>query len=301
MNNCREYWLHALTPIHIGTGEGVHFIDLPIAREKVTNLPVVPGSAIKGVLADCYGATEDARKSNAELRAAFGIAGDEHANAGALVFTDARLVCLPVKSLFGTFAWVTAPFVLKRLARDFKIAGLKLEIETPPVENGKALVTDSSCLKSPNDDNPKLFLAELDFEARQSEDVTKLADAISNRLFDNTWRDEFKKRLAVVSDDTFSFFSEHATEIRTRICMDDEHKKVRDHGLWTEEYLPTESILAGLVWCDKLFLSDDKAAENLTPRGLIGKFCTGEKHLQIGGNATVGLGQVRCVFRDGGK
>ncbi|RMD58772.1 type III-B CRISPR module RAMP protein Cmr4, partial [Candidatus Parcubacteria bacterium] len=43
-------FLHALSPLHAGTGQGVGAIDLPIAREKGTEIPIVPGSSLKGVL-----------------------------------------------------------------------------------------------------------------------------------------------------------------------------------------------------------------------------------------------------------
>ena len=45
-NNTKMYWLHALTPLHVGAGRGVGFIDLPIMREKVTNWPLVPGLSL---------------------------------------------------------------------------------------------------------------------------------------------------------------------------------------------------------------------------------------------------------------
>ena len=49
---------------------------------------------------------------------AFGESGEQSANSGSLVFADARRVCMPVRSLYGTFAWVISPVVLTRLARD---------------------------------------------------------------------------------------------------------------------------------------------------------------------------------------
>ena len=55
------YWIHALTPLHVGSGRGIGFIDLPIMREKATEYPFVPGSAVKGVLADHHGADDEAR------------------------------------------------------------------------------------------------------------------------------------------------------------------------------------------------------------------------------------------------
>src|SRR5690349_23955205 len=107
----RPYLLHALSPLHAGTGQSVGLIDLPIARLRATNIPFVPGSSLKGVL-------REARRSlpAAEWEALFGplrevpgAEGDEARegdHAGALVVGDARLVALPVRSFLGTFAWV---------------------------------------------------------------------------------------------------------------------------------------------------------------------------------------------------
>jgi len=50
--DARLLFVHALSPLHAGTGQGSGVIDLPIAREKATGLPFVPGSSLKGVLRD---------------------------------------------------------------------------------------------------------------------------------------------------------------------------------------------------------------------------------------------------------
>ena len=52
----RLLFIHALTPLHPGSGQGVGAIDLPIHRERATNLPVLPGSSIKGCLRDAMAA-----------------------------------------------------------------------------------------------------------------------------------------------------------------------------------------------------------------------------------------------------
>jgi CRISPR/Cas system CMR subunit Cmr4 (Cas7 group RAMP superfamily) len=44
--------------------------------------------------------------------------GTKHESRIATQFADARLLLLPVRSLAGTFAWVTSPYVLRRFARD---------------------------------------------------------------------------------------------------------------------------------------------------------------------------------------
>ena len=52
MKHVALVFLHALSPLHAGTGQGIGAIDLPIAREKATGIPYLPGSSLKGVLRD---------------------------------------------------------------------------------------------------------------------------------------------------------------------------------------------------------------------------------------------------------
>jgi CRISPR/Cas system CMR subunit Cmr4 (Cas7 group RAMP superfamily) len=140
MPNTRIYWLHTLSPTHAGIGRGVGYIDLPIDRDGVTGWPIIRGSSFKGVWADHHRATPDARKDNPTLRAAFGVAGDDNnSNAGALIPTDARLVCLPVRSFRGTFAWATSSLCLQMLKRTLALAGVENLPDAPVVpEEGKA-------------------------------------------------------------------------------------------------------------------------------------------------------------------
>ena len=42
--------VHAMSPLHAGTGHSVGAIDLPIARERPTGIPLIPGSSLKGAL-----------------------------------------------------------------------------------------------------------------------------------------------------------------------------------------------------------------------------------------------------------
>ncbi|HEY7420145.1 MAG TPA: RAMP superfamily CRISPR-associated protein, partial [Ktedonobacteraceae bacterium] len=48
--NAQLTFIHALSPLHAGTGQGAGVIDLPVAREKATNIPFLPGSSLKGAL-----------------------------------------------------------------------------------------------------------------------------------------------------------------------------------------------------------------------------------------------------------
>ena len=307
-DHSRMYWIHALTPLHVGAGRGEGYIDLPILREKVTNLPLVPGSAVKGVIADKHSATDEKRTTDPFFRAAFGISdprggADAGANSGSLVFTDARLVCLPVRSLYGTFAWCTSPMILRRLHRDLEAAGLANNLTVPAdLTTPKTIhvANDKSVLK---DASTNVFLEDLDLKAAVCPKATAWAEQLGNWLFAGNqaedWRTTFTQRFAVVSDDVFAFLSETGTEVTARVRIDDQQKTVAKGALWYEESLPTESILAGLVWCDRVFGSKANGQSDVTESCLLNKFCpcnTDGSTLQIGGKATVGKGRVRCTF-----
>lgn len=297
MKNTQVYWLHMLSPTHVGTGRGVGYIDLPIHRDKVTNWPLIPASAFKGVWADHYGATEDKRRSDQKLRLAFGRASDQTtnvSNAGALIPTDARLVCLPVRSFHGTFAWCTSPLALDMLRRDLSLAGMTdLPPEPPNVADGDVHRTTPTKLE----DNGRIFLEDLDFAGSECTVTTIWAERLAGWVFagdeNKSWRDRFVERFAVVPDTISDFLTETGTEVSARVRIDDDRKTVVKRALWNEEALPAETILAGLVACDRVYSG---GSNSITAGDLIRDFATDPLLLQIGGKATVGRGRVRCVF-----
>lgn len=290
----RAYWIHALTPLHVGSGRGVGFIDLPILREAVTNWPVVPGSAVKGVLLDHHSAdgSEDAKRLR---RIAFGQGGDDTANAGSLVLTDARIVCLPVRSYHGTFAWCTSPFALERLRRDLRLNVDPGVLRLSAVEQSDLLVPESPSSAIAADG--RAYFEDLDFDAKPDQATARWAESLARYLFsdDAAWGELFKERFAVVHDDVFNFLCETATQVDARVRIDDATKTVADGQLWYEESLPAETVLAGVAWCGPLFGSG-RANDSKVRETLIKTFCTDAVQLQIGGKATIGRGQVRLVF-----
>jgi CRISPR-associated protein Cmr4 len=290
MAQTKTYWLHALTPLHVGAGTGLGFIDLPVMREKATGWPLVPGSAVKGVLADSHEASAENREGKPLMTAAFGSGGDDNANAGALVFTDARLVCLPVRSVYGTFAWVTCKLALDRLKRDLEAAGESDVPGTIAPGAEKILLPAGSVL---NGGGGTVYLGDLDLKVDAPQDAATLwAKYLKQAVFagDDGWQTEFQRRFAILPEDSFNFFCETATEVNARIKMDPERRTVDKHigGLWYEEAVPAETILAGLVWCDRI-----PAARQVQETEVMG--LVKSSSLQIGGKATVGRGRVRFV------
>lgn len=276
------YFIHALSPIHCGTGHAIGGIDLPIAREKPTGLPLVPGSTVKGVL-------RALSKDSALTVAVFGPDTENASDhAGQVQFSDARLLFLPVRSVRGTFAWVTSPTMLRRFARDAKEVGLELELPKAPANDGVCLVSDKETLVA----GTKVVLEDFDFDAKESNELRNLADEVARRLFgdDTAARASFDDRVALVSDDVMSVLQHTAMEVIARNRIDPEKGTVAKGALWTEEALPVESILVGLLAATPLAVEKTASAGELL--GHVTSLTHG-KTIQVGGGATIGRGLCR--------
>lgn len=285
------FHLQALTALHVGTGQGVGVVDLPIARSKATHLPIVPGSGIKGVMRDEFPMPEgydgDFKKLQNTL---FGpLSMEETSFAGSLMFSDANLLILPIRSFAGTVAYATCPFILKRYARD---VGITLPIVS--LKGVEAAVTSQTVLEV---SDRKIALEDLDIGSSYIDDTDHWADAIAEMLYpesvDNceSWRSAFTERFVILPDNIFSFLVDTATEIRTRIRIDRKTRMVQKGALWSEENLPAESVLWGVLGVNKAF---DKSGE--TAESLASYLPTTELHIQLGGKYTVGRGLCRLLI-----
>lgn len=288
MSAHRLYTLHALSPLHPGTGSGVGLIDLPIARERTTQHPLVPGSSVKGILRD---ATRGTHGDADEQALTWKLYGPDRKNAekfaSALRVSDARVLLFPVPSDSGTFAWITCPMVLRRLQRDVGALG---GVEVPALaDKGRALVVAGSALVS----GDRVTLDGLPFEAEPSPELKQVAAALGEQLFDDPWWRAFLEgHLAMVHDDRFSWLVQQATDVRAHIAIDPERGTVAKGALWYEETLPPETVLAGVlqvVGNGKL----DVAEGWSELRRVVAD------PLQVGGKATTGEGVVRV--RIGGE
>jgi CRISPR-associated protein Cmr4 len=233
----RPFLLHALSPLHAGTGHTPGIIDLPTARMKATGIPFLPGSSIKGVLRDARRATDRER-----TEAVFGPSDDPAAHAGALVVSDARLLALPVRSFRGTFAWVTSPLLLTLAKRDLEEPNLAV----PSIDaRGARTAKDTVCVH--NDD--KIYLEDLDLMAPKAAEATAWAQRLAPFVFPDD--DIFSKRFAIVDDDTMAFLWETATQVDARVRLDERTRTVASGALWLEESLPPETLLIGLLAADQ--------------------------------------------------
>jgi len=280
----KPYLIHALSPLHAGTGQAADVIDLPIARMRSTGIPILPGSSVKGVLRDYYSNLEkDDEDHPKKVKAVFGPDTENASDhAGALVVGDARLLALPVRSFKGTFAWVTSPLLLTLAKRD-----LGNDLAVPAISGRRALVP-AGCINKHSDN--KVYLEDLDLPT--IDDVgNKLQDWIvllKNSLFPND--DLFSKRFVMVDDETMTFLWETATQLDTRIRLDSKTRTVAKGALWTEESLPPETIMIGLMAADR-----SRGGIKMTPEEVLNFVLEDESALQFGGKGTVGRGRCRLV------
>lgn len=291
-------FLHALTGLHPGGGTAAGVVDLPVQRERHTQWPMIPGSGLKGVLRDACRRMLGA--GNDELLAAFGPPPPSEAGAsqttkasdfaGALAFTDARVVAFPIRSLRGVFAWVTCPAVLERLGRDARLLAKdgKGPPAPPPVEHGCAACPQ----KSDNlIEGSRLLLEEFEFR-RTGDDGGVGAWLARTAVADKATAGRLTRNLVVLHDDDFTHFVRHATEVVARIGLDYETKTARGQALFYEEFLPPETLFCAVA------LATGSRNERVE-RDAIGMLHLLRSHtppvLQIGADQTIGKGL--CAIR----
>lgn len=283
------FHLHALSALHCGTGQSAGVVDLPIARARASNIPLVPGSSLRGVLRAEIAASAALGELETALFGPRSIDGPDGAYAGAMAVGDAHLLLLPVRALSGVVAYASCPFILRRYAADLARAGAPvLAVPEPPDLDTALHGADSVSLI-----DGKIVLEDLDLIARQSDAAGAWAAAIANRIFaqDEAAQDDLRRRFLILPDAVFSFLCETATEIRARTAIDQKSGTVKPGALWYEENLPAESILWGVF-----AISDARGGVRRSAAGLAAALPS-EQLLQLGGKAGVGRGLTRIILR----
>lgn len=285
----RLLFVQALSPLHAGTGQGVGVIDLPIAREKATQIPFLPGSTLKGVFRDACG-------DEATCIRVFGPKTDKaEEHAGAVTFTDGRLLLLPVRSLRGVFVWATSPLLLRRLARDAHgMPDLPASIPSPANDESCWVTEQDTPLKI--DTINKVVLEDLPLTPAFHADAKKWAEWIGQKLFpgDTQAQADLLMRFCLIPDDALSFILETATEITARIRIDDDKKIAAEGQLWYEEALPTETVLVSMVVASMIKTKDGTVTTPDDVFNTVKPLTDGT--LQFGGKATVGRGLCKATL-----
>jgi CRISPR-associated protein Cmr4 len=258
--------LLAETYIHPGTGQSAGAVDLPVARERVTKYPFIPGSSMKGALLDA------SRGDGLDTNRLFG----QQENAGQLLISDARLLLLPVRSLSSPYVWLTCPYLIERFRRDIERAGKGGALPAvAPSADDKVLAAGVG----------DLLLEERLF-AVEGKPSDALASAIGALIPHDEARGRLGRQLAIVTDKAFDWFAQYALPVQARNVLDEETKTSKN--LWYEEALPPDTLMYFVVG-ERADGAAAKIAAHLAER----------RYLQAGGNETVGQGWFAVRRVDG--
>lgn len=304
----KPFFLIVGTPLHAGSGSDLGIVDLPIQRERYTDCPKIEASGLKGSLREIFEAQKEnlppelieefplLTRDNYKKKGIFPTFGPDNGDlhAGALGFTDARLLLFPVKSVKSVFAWITCPLALERFRNDLKLAK-----EEPSVLNNLdniegTVPSESGLIIRDN----RIVLEEYTFEISLSDNCTQVCQWLAGNVLPDGpeydyWRNKMSKDVVVLSDNDFRDFVTLSTEVVARTKIDEKTGTVDKNigGLWYEEYLPSDSVMYSLVLTTPIFnentdiFPDEKHVMTFFEKVL-------PSVIQIGGNATLGKGLV---------
>ncbi len=302
-------YLYVETPLHAGVGSGLSSIDLPIQRERTTQYPMVQGSGIKGKLRSIAEDMEERKEkpfNDDQLVAImFGPKKDGSEHAGALIAGDARILLFPVRSLNGVFAYTTSYDALNRFMRDVNRGNGSLTWKLPKEQQSEHTAHVTQGRKSRVTANNMVVLEEFSFTAEANLVVDDVATWIAENALPQTneydyWREKVKDSLVILPEDDFRDFVVNATEIITRISIERKTKTATGTALWTEEHLPTDTLLYVPIYATdarKIKKEGDNSVPAMFAPEILDKATQLEKsrqgYLQLGGDETVGRGMVR--------
>ena len=321
-NNVTLSAIYTLSPTHCGVGQAMGALDLPIARDVITNFPVLPATSLKGVARDYM--EKDASLNSKTIDRLFGksledAGKDENIDlmaAGAIAFTEGRLIAFPTRSLNRPFLHVTCPLIIERLQRDLRAFGMEnilpdnFRVSSPdagkihvadPIFAGKTLILED------------LVYPEADVISVQG--LGKLAEKLAGFLPENedSTRQRLIKGLVLVPDEDFTYLMQQATSVRARIKLTDgktttpwpdpETGKLQKGNLWYEESLPSDCLFVSFVGERRQRNSHqnssniDKLSNSESSMNLFKTFARCLEVVQLGGNETVGYGLCLWNFK----
>jgi CRISPR-associated protein Cmr4 len=310
------------TPLHAGSGSDLGIVDLPIQRERHTSFPKIESSSLKGALREAVethfiNKGEDAKRER-KHDTVYTLFGPENAgnnaHMGAVGFSDARLLLFPVKSMKGVFAWITCPKVLQQFERDMKITNENFSISNVPtsIGEGECIILNSKNNITVNKSH--VVLEEYAFSIKKEETSSKEEMKVSEKedkegdekedMKLNNWlayhaskeaffQDKMSEDIIIMSNDDFKDFVNLSTEVITRTAIDNETGTVKGGALFTEEFLPAESVMYSLVMAAPPFNDKRKTWNAKKVMETFTTIMTALPVVQIGGGATLGKGIVR--------
>ena len=271
------------TPLHVGCGSSVGAVDQPVGRERHTGYPIIPGSTIKGVLADLWTVKNENGDYVREKELGVKLFGndpvdkDAKAKAGSLLIGEGKLLAFPVRSAKGCWAWLTSPLVLNRFARDYNVSLGRI----PDPGDEEAVAPARLTVES------RVVFEEYPLKAVDS-NLDTIVEQLKMLQSDAVWGDNLAEHLTVVSNDVFAYFAKNACEIANHNRIDDKTGVVADGALFSQENVPSETMFYSVL--------NSQEAEDLDK--LEQKLGDEKNLLQIGADMTTGLGWCSVAMKE---
>lgn len=257
MNNI--YSIKCKTHLHAGSGDSNYgVIDKLVQRDPTDNIPCIFASSLKGALREYY------QHKQPEL--VDGIFGKD--DKGAVIFNQAYLISLPVKSNTTPYFNLTCPLVLNKFLEDCTFF---------QHTNNQVHSVISELIENKEEDKIKHFNNQLDnttkIEEFNSNDVIKGSIADLNIL-----ETLLGNNIAITSDKEFlNLTNNYNLPVIARNNLENGVSK----NLWYEQIIPRESRY--------YFVATTMPGKDTEAVKLFDHFQT-TTNLQIGANASIGYG-----------
>ncbi len=268
------YLIHAISNLHVGSGEGdFSVIDKQVQRDQTTRLPIIHASGIKGAIREAMeyeqknGATATQVSNNGKnpIVEAFGSDPKDRKSIqqGKYNFYDARLLALPARSSHDFFYVATCLALLEEAIKNFEM--FQPQSEYLPLLKG---------LAEQASENAQYFGTDQGEPIRLEEEW----DATYNKFDMGNLTKIFGNRLAILSNHAFGRLAKELPIIARNYLNDG-----ISENLWYEEVVPREARFMAMI-----------AREDSTD--YLNTFLGSKNNLvQLGANATVGYGL--CSFK----
>jgi len=288
-----------ITPLHVGCGQAVGVVDLPVIRERATGYPFIPGSGIRGSLRDIFENKDQNLTNTLFGPEADPGADEEDKHAGCVAIHDARLLFYPVRADRQVFLWITCPAILERFNRDREAFGISAYADFDRA--GFSGKVDENKFIGQADLGNVLHLEEFGFERDAAANAEKLKTFAGNF---KVGIDDLAARTVLVANRSFYHFVNYATMLMQHNTLTSA-KTVKDGALFSVESLPPETIFYGLFGAtDERKPSKAPANGKLERKDVMTKFkatllgdaTATTKYLHLGGKESTGLGVTQLTW-----
>lgn len=246
MNYLHQLVLYrTVTPLHVGCGQDVGVVDLPVIRERITGYPYIPGSGTRGALRAVF----EAAGERALVDRLFGPSADQGAprHAGCIAVHDAKLLLFPVRSDVRPYLWVTCEAAIRRLEREAEVLAPENLTELSVTAN----LRDGFYL-GPDFGSPQgIHLEELHFPHATGDEGIRaqrrtLLREWGNQVGNCAGIERLGASLVLLTDRDFHHFVTHATVVLQHNRLTSA-KTVAKGQLFSVEAVPPEAVFFGFL------------------------------------------------------